>query len=874
MFQELAAAHSDAEMEASNVTHKHFIDKLEEAFEILGGREWLARQQAENEKAEDLVEVERVIFSNPFLPLTLDNSAQDISEEEEDSHAQHPSISQRRMKKHRKDKIRQKKQKAKSSSEPIVEDVPLESYRIIDGPDDLITDYYIAVTSIVDECYKLRQFVHKQWFYVSHSGLNSAVAGTVSRLAVSMMRRTVSAIFVDFPSEKDTYQAVMQTFTRGDFNRVYSANPCSDASDKFVDMNEALSIHVYRDLHDFIVDYQKNRSGKPTRSMQVHLSKWNPDLDLLQACKTDRITWRRMFTINWLYDLVNVYVYSLRKFNPADFEGVALESGPWSYRNSHSLFAPILGLEEFAGIVTTLAMQKPSSDVSGRILLWHVLQLQCIVDATTLSKGWSCLYDTSSTPVTQGYCPRQDLDVFLGKTPEIDLGFYWGAQLSLADLERDASSHGDPMRSKTTRSTLSRIFGHICDTLGQSADAFGDNNVPSRFSGHDSNGLWNYSPFMCGTGLMEALEITYRATMTIWDKVREPFEFLHLYNMATQKGHIQEVRTMWTHLISTFATGVFDQGTVPTEKFYQARSFTAQRENAARLSKNAKDLYGIFGLDYNRFFRHRSNLLLYREADYDPERIPEHNMDPNSSLARIRMQQTQRSTAFSTGEVTYQRTELIQRAIAQGMTDETISSFSKLSLAANREHSQHAETFSTFVDQDLGSWSSSTKGFGDASHGGWSPSGLDLLEMLKVDVCQDIAGCRPVTGLNFMWITSGILGLIIEWEKRLKESQNPLFLRNLRGDRWRREGFVKNVLGERPGYEECLEVFGKVITDIGSGYAEYICWQKASIMEGITCCGTLEQPFGPDETHNDQEEGLGEGTEVETKITNHEQGKS
>ncbi|KAI5247125.1 hypothetical protein E4T42_06061 [Aureobasidium subglaciale] len=304
MFQELAAAHSDAEMEASNVTHKHFVDKLEEAFEILGGREWLARQQAENEKAEDLVEVERVIFCNPFLPLTLDNSAQDTSEQE-DSHAQHPSISQRRTKKHRKDKIRQKKKKAKASSEPIVEDVPLESYRIIDGPDDLVTDYYIAVTSIVDECYNLRQFAHKHWFHASHSGLNSAVAGTVSRLAVSMMRRTVLAIFVDFPSKKDTV----------------------------VEMNEALSMHVYRDLHDFVVDYQKNRSGKPTRSMQIFLSKWDPDLDLSQACKTDRVTWRRMFTIHWLYDLVNVYVYSLRKFNPADFEGVALESGPWSYQD-------------------------------------------------------------------------------------------------------------------------------------------------------------------------------------------------------------------------------------------------------------------------------------------------------------------------------------------------------------------------------------------------------------------------------------------------------------------------------------------------------------------------------------------------------------
>ena len=37
MFRELAATHADEKMEESNISHKHFIDRLDEAFAILGG---------------------------------------------------------------------------------------------------------------------------------------------------------------------------------------------------------------------------------------------------------------------------------------------------------------------------------------------------------------------------------------------------------------------------------------------------------------------------------------------------------------------------------------------------------------------------------------------------------------------------------------------------------------------------------------------------------------------------------------------------------------------------------------------------------------------------------------------------------------------
>lgn len=45
---------------------------------------------------------------------------------------------------------------------------------------------------------------------------------------------------------------------------------------------------------------------------------------------------------------------------------------------------------------------------------------------------------------------------------------------------------------------------------------------PSRFSQHNSNGLYDYSPFLFGTSLMEGLEIAYGFAMALWDIIVEP----------------------------------------------------------------------------------------------------------------------------------------------------------------------------------------------------------------------------------------------------------------------------------------------------------------------------------------------------------------
>ena len=57
----------------------------------------------------------------------------------------------------------------------------------------------------------------------------------------------------------------------------------------------------------FVNDFRKTRSGKPTKRLLAQVRDWDPNLDLQNATKEQKIRWRRGYTIGFLYDLVNVF---------------------------------------------------------------------------------------------------------------------------------------------------------------------------------------------------------------------------------------------------------------------------------------------------------------------------------------------------------------------------------------------------------------------------------------------------------------------------------------------------------------------------------------------------------------------------------------
>lgn len=187
-------------------------------------------------------------------------------------------------------------------------------------------------------------------------------------------------------------------------------------------------------------------------------------------------------------------------------------------------------------------MQKPRTDVRQRILPHYVFQFQGIIDSLTVSRGWSnsTLRGHIVTQPAPGFRPRRDVDLFVDREyKRTGQGYCQGVHVLAQFFERDAKLHGDPSRHQQHAELLKGCRDDFLDWLGESKYKHGLKNIPpSRFTNTNSNGLWEYSPFLCGVGLMEALEIMYAVNSTIWEGMPEPMCAIHLHNMLVKKGYI------------------------------------------------------------------------------------------------------------------------------------------------------------------------------------------------------------------------------------------------------------------------------------------------------------------------------------------------
>ncbi|KFY30434.1 hypothetical protein V493_01928 [Pseudogymnoascus sp. VKM F-4281 (FW-2241)] len=191
------------------------------------------------------------------------------------------------------------------AKEANLDEVPLESYRIIEDEDGLVTDYLIAVYSYARQWIVLRRHLQGQWREVPYDGLNSAVAGALSNAATAMVKQTESAFFIDYPGGHESYETVMRTITRGDPGNAQGkfqmqlyevedrTRTVKEVHNSDVDVKEETMFYAYRDLLDFIADFQKTRNGKPTKAMLSEIRNWDPVFNLRGANKEQRIKWRR-----------------------------------------------------------------------------------------------------------------------------------------------------------------------------------------------------------------------------------------------------------------------------------------------------------------------------------------------------------------------------------------------------------------------------------------------------------------------------------------------------------------------------------------------------------------------------------------------------
>jgi hypothetical protein len=245
----------------------------------------------------------------------------------------------------------------------------------------------------------------------------------------------------------------------------------------------------------------------------------------------------------------------------------------------------------------------------------------------------------------------------------------------------------------------------------------------------------------------------------------------------------------------------------------------------------------LLDLQSNRFFKTKSNLLLYREVDWDPERIPESELAVQSMLGMTRIAQTKTVVDPATGKKRMLDTDLVQRARALGLDDEsmmqtaaTLRTMSK----AQETGKQIPETVVSALPEHYRKFTTMS-GRDDIAGGIKHPSDTrdacemscrDMLGLLKFDIHRDVSGVRPLSSLNYIWVTAQIMLLFTMIEKELKDVKNPLYKAVYEsGGPFRKEKRAGLATIAMKGEDEqCLRIMAKVFEQLRSGFMAHIYW--------------------------------------------------
>lgn len=96
------------------------------------------------------------------------------------------------------------------------------------------------------------------------------------------------------------------------------------------------------------------------------------------------------------------------------------------------------------------------------------------------------------------------------------------------------------------------------------------------------------------------------------------------------------------------------------------------RERQALARDMTKDIHHLLDARFNKFFATKSALMMYYDADWVPEHIPDSMVNVQSVLYMLRLTQTALETHPVTNERRLKETELVERARAQGVSDAEI----------------------------------------------------------------------------------------------------------------------------------------------------------------------------------------------------------
>ncbi|KAF9879507.1 hypothetical protein CkaCkLH20_03050 [Colletotrichum karsti] len=831
-FTDYVSMFPDEHMEKSNKMHRHFIDSLIEIFQILGGMAWWDKQMEANNiatkptnaEAEQIEEMKGVVFSNKFATLSLthgesterpdDKPSEEVSEEDSEAEVEVVETKSAKKKsskgkkgKSKKGKPARKTPKAPKRPREVMEETPLDSYRLLEEDDSLMTSFTMAALAFKAEWSQTRNYIQDLWHDVAYEKFNSAIAGGVSNVALAKIKKTELEMFADFPKH-NCFESIVLALNRGNTDQLQklsdekaarsSKKKCPDCQ---IDVREQLLLYSYNDLVDFVEDFQKSRSCRPTKAMRAWLGKWNPDFDLKSATKEERIKWRRSFTINWLYDLVNQYS-ALEHQERGD--KCFSEAVDWSPSGPTGQLRKLLGLTDLAWFVTDLVSQKTGTDARRKIPPHIVFQLQCIIDATTVYRGWSlCVHGTHRLEAPDpDFYPMRDVEHFLGPDPNApndihrshrDQNESYGGYLQGSDDLKGVTKHYTnmmPEHYEYIYHILDQTTDFLKERLGWSdLDCDKPGIPPPRLPSPQSDGVWEFSPYSCGVSLVEALQVAYCTGMRLLDIMPEPVLTTHIECLLSQQDLFKDkgyagipanrlMTGLWPHAVwpSRFIPGRNFPGDVDGhlalldiwEKYCYKRDYTSRWKTQPKSTTLAGGIPCVFPVRENIDFKKVSHLMLYQEAGWDPSKIPDNELEPASAITSMRLSRTPIYYDVYGKRWDFEHTELVQHVNHEGWRDDWQGNEIPVKLGFTRMmeamHLLRPDFAAKTAGEEL-----TKKAFNKLE------TILEDLEVAKMDLWNDICGQRGYSAVNFPILIWWLHVVFVGIEKQLFEEKSPSF---------------------------------------------------------------------------------------------------
>ncbi|KAK2608380.1 hypothetical protein QQS21_003066 [Conoideocrella luteorostrata] len=765
-FQRRVSANPNFEMGKSNGSHKHFIDILSQTFDILGGEKRLKDEKARR-KTKQEAETTKVDFqtmcSNVFSHLNLhgiedsdegSDGGSSCTTEQRNLPKRFPgkACSKGSKRKGGKGKSARKKANVSSQQKHLINKIPVEKYGIAGDDSQLEAEYFLAAAAMLEQCIELRLRCQSFWERVAYDSFHPVVAVAICEQAISMVIEAQTAVFSDFPND-DSYIKLLKKYTSGDTSNMQQptilriSRRCDDeVCSPFLEetavttgsMKELLMEYTYNDLLEFIRDYQKTSTGKPTKSMQAEIRRWNPKLDLGKATGEQRRRWRRIYTIDWLYCLVGSFSETRKRIEMDSDVKVLCKVFADNSRPCHNPAlkrwdeeSQFFGLRQFTDAITVLIRQADEAKMQDSISPYLVFNLQCIVDSCTVSLGWKI--DVAG-------------DIILGRPADKGGSVDWMRRFTCANTceHHLGVSRSIELLLKVFKSHESPSFyiGHITlSTFWKSflthhqimVDLVKEEIPCIKKSGQDwqvnEHRFWNLSPFVCASSLMQAIELFFRYAMFIWDVTPEIGYLFHLHNMLVQEGYLDRPVELLDEVGKLFMADFFGDK-LPESNFsrayrkYKNFSRPPRTEGFAHLLINSPFYKQFFMTEY--FHQTKSSLLVFHEAGWNARAISATRL-PNTSIKWILMK------------------------IAEKMRDQeafdTRKHFTKMSKNGNNLRILQFDTDTERISESF------------------------LLDLTEWAIENDIFSSAALSNMNFLGITAKLLSIWIAIAEKTRTSR-------------------------------------------------------------------------------------------------------